>query len=447
MLTVEQVLRHGPATARQLTEALGISQPTLSRRLRELAGAVLILGKGRATRYALRRGIGGERQFPLYRVDERGKAHLFATLCPLYPADNCAVCDERSGEWQLYDGLPWYLNDLRPIGFLGRAWGKAAARELNLPEDVRRWDEGQRLLALCRYGEDMTGDLLPGADSYQRWLMRDTAVAVSAEDKIEHYAALSVQALAGELVGSSAGGEQPKFAAYAELAPGHRAHVLVKFSLAPTHVVAQRWSDLLIAESLALQTIAAAGLPAATAQILFGADRQCFLEVERFDRIGEEGRVAMVSLEALDAEFSGSGHANWVVAANRLLQQGVIDHSACQRIALYWAFGRLIANSDMHQGNLSFLRPTQRPVTLAPLYDMLPMAFAPASSGNLRHDAVEIRLSNEVSGAVWRQAELLALEFWRRTAQHDDISEAFRAIAEQMLAQLQKLHERIQCLA
>lgn len=83
----------------------------------------------------------------------------------------------------------------------GRAWGKAAARELNLPEDVRRWDEGQRLLALCRYGEDMTGDLLPGADSYQRWLMRDTAVAITVEDKSERYAALSVQALAGELVG------------------------------------------------------------------------------------------------------------------------------------------------------------------------------------------------------------------------------------------------------
>ena len=56
-------------------------------------------------------------------------------------------------------------------------------------------------------------------------------------------------------------------------------------------------------------------------------------------------------------------------------------------------------------------------------------------------------MSNEVSGAVWRQAERLALEFWRQTAQHDDISEAFRAIAEQMLVQLQKLHQRIQRLA
>ena len=53
----------------------------------------------------------------------------------------------------------------------------------------------------------MTGDLLPGADSYQRWLIRDTAVAITVEDKTERYAALSVQALAGELVGSSAGGE------------------------------------------------------------------------------------------------------------------------------------------------------------------------------------------------------------------------------------------------
>ena len=49
----------------------------------------------------------------------------------------------------------------------------------------------------------MTGDLLPGADSYQRWLIRDTAVAITVEDKTERYAALSVQALAGELVGSS----------------------------------------------------------------------------------------------------------------------------------------------------------------------------------------------------------------------------------------------------
>lgn len=447
MNTVEQILRHGPATAHDLTDALGISQPTLSRRIRALAGAVLTIGKGKATRYALRREIGGESHFPLYRIDEWGKAHGVATLYLVYPADSCVVRDEPSGEWQLYAGLPWYLNDLRPIGFLGRAWGKAAARQLGLPEEVRLWNEEQRLLALCHYGEDMSGDLLPGAGSYQRWLARDPASPVPLVDKAAHYVALSARALAGELIGSSAGGEQPKFIVYAELAGSRYGHVLVKFSAAPENIIAQRWSDLLIAESLALQVVAEAGLPAAPANVLFGGNRQCFLELERFDRVGEHGRVAMVSLEALDAEFSGSGGANWIVAAERLLQQGIIDRHTYQNIALCWAFGKLIANSDMHQGNLSFLHPRQQPVELAPLYDMLPMAFAPANSGNMRQAALEISLSNEVSGAIWRQAELMALEFWQRTAQHPQIGKPFRAIATQMYEQLQALNERIQRLA
>lgn len=84
--------------------------------------SVLVIDKGRSTRYALRREVAGESYFPLYQIDKLGKAHLFATLYSLYPADSCAVFDEQSGEWQLYDGLPWYLNDLRPVGFLGRAW-------------------------------------------------------------------------------------------------------------------------------------------------------------------------------------------------------------------------------------------------------------------------------------------------------------------------------------
>ncbi|WP_171840357.1 hypothetical protein [Serratia symbiotica] len=75
MNNVEQVLRSGLATSHQLIAALCISQPTLPRRIRALAGAVLTLGKGKATRYAfyaLRRGVAGERQFPLYRVERPG---------------------------------------------------------------------------------------------------------------------------------------------------------------------------------------------------------------------------------------------------------------------------------------------------------------------------------------------------------------------------------------
>ncbi|VEI63420.1 putative DNA-binding transcriptional regulator [Serratia fonticola] len=197
MSTVEKILRNGPASSRELTAVLGISQPTLSRRIRDLARSVLVIDKGRSTRYALRREVAGESYFPLYQIDKLGKAHLFATLYSLYPADSCAVFDEQSGEWQLYDGLPWYLNDLRPVGFLGRAWGKAVARQLKLPEDVLQWNEEQRLVALCHYGEDMSGDLLPGAESYQRWLTRAAEIPVPMAGKAKYYATLSARALAG----------------------------------------------------------------------------------------------------------------------------------------------------------------------------------------------------------------------------------------------------------
>lgn len=60
MTSLEQVLRKGPAASKALIDALGISQPTLSRRIHALAEAVLTMGKGRATRYALRRAVGGD---------------------------------------------------------------------------------------------------------------------------------------------------------------------------------------------------------------------------------------------------------------------------------------------------------------------------------------------------------------------------------------------------
>lgn len=74
MTSLEQVLRKGPAASKALIDALGISQPTLSRRIHALAEAVLTMGKGRATRYALRRAVAEETYFPLYQVDEQGTA-------------------------------------------------------------------------------------------------------------------------------------------------------------------------------------------------------------------------------------------------------------------------------------------------------------------------------------------------------------------------------------
>jgi len=46
MTSLEQVLRKGPAASKALTDALGISQPTLSRRIRGLADQMLMQVQG-----------------------------------------------------------------------------------------------------------------------------------------------------------------------------------------------------------------------------------------------------------------------------------------------------------------------------------------------------------------------------------------------------------------
>ena len=63
----------------------------------------------------------------------------------------------------------------------------------------------------------------------------------------------------------------------------HGKAVLVKFSPAGDSPADQRTRDLLVCEHLALQTLSAAGLPAARTQVFVGAGR-VFLEFERFDR-------------------------------------------------------------------------------------------------------------------------------------------------------------------
>ena len=46
------LLERGSATSREIQDALGLSQPTVSRLTNSLAGRVLRLGRGRSTRYA-----------------------------------------------------------------------------------------------------------------------------------------------------------------------------------------------------------------------------------------------------------------------------------------------------------------------------------------------------------------------------------------------------------
>jgi hypothetical protein len=400
-------LANGPLAARQLIDALEISQPTLSRALAAFGDEVVRLGSARSIQYALRDGSRGLPDIPVYQVDVEGKIRLLGTLVPV-----CAegfVMLQADGEAMFSGGLPWWLFDMRPVGYLGRAYAARHAGALGLPARLTDWTDTHALRALLANGEDLVGNLLLGDVARDRFLAAPLPEPIADAQKANRYAALAREAARGEQPGSSAGGEQPKFIAFAATPEGPR-HVLVKFSEPDAGPVGERWRDLLLAEHLALETLREAGVAAATTRLI-DAEGQRFLEVERFDRVGALGRRAVFSLSALNAEFVGAGASGWPAIARWMAARKVIVPQAAESAALLWAFGTLIGNTDMHGGNLSFLSDQGPPCEIAPAYDMSPMGLAPRSGGGLPESLNDAAIDPGVSNQTWREAETLARTF------------------------------------
>lgn len=211
-------------------------------------------------------------------------------------------------------------------------------------------------------------------------------------------------------------------------------NALVKFSARERSVISERWSDLLIAESIALSVLAGANVSASHTTVYCSDAGQVFLESIRFDCTGVRGRRQIVSLEALQSEYASS-LGTWPMVTRQLAAQGYIDAHSCQQTEIIWAFGRLIANSDMHAGNLSFYLSAS-PMALAPVYDMLPMSFAPSGAGSLRTEAVDIKVDATVNRNAWEFVLPLAETFWLQVADDARISAGFRQIARAMLEKL-----------
>lgn len=424
----------GTATGPQLQARLGISQPSVSRLLAPLLadGTLVAVGAARARRYLLPRDVPGVgRQVAIHAVQADGSVRFFGTLYPL-AGDGFWMdeADREHGRSARHDSLPWFLYDMRPQGFLGRGFVQGHPG-LQLPANLAHWSDDHILKALVNAGEDQPGNLLVGAtafDRYQALPATGTALRTAAPvvtDPASQYPALALQALDQTAVGSSAGGEQPKFSAVRD---GQA--VLVKFSPADHSAASQRWRDLLVCEGLALQTLAAAGVSAAHTVIEQAAGR-VFLESRRFDRTPQGGRVGMVSLEVYDRQYIGQG-TNWVDTAQRSEQAGPerLTPDDVQTIGLLDAFGALIANTDRHHGNLSLLLHDHR-WRLAPAYDMLPMLYAPVAGEVVPRDfAAQPPRPTVHTLSVWPQARDLALRFWQTVAADGRISAPFRAIAQ-----------------
>jgi hypothetical protein len=413
-------LSSGPLSASQLIETIGVSQPTISRVLTGLGNQILRFGAGRAIQYALRDNTRGLPDIPVNRVNAEGQIRQLGTLVPVRPEG--FVMRREDGSTLHSNGLPWWLYDMRLQGYLGRAYVARYGAELGLPERLTDWSDTHALRALLVHGHDLVGNLLLGEIARDRFLTAPITDPITEEQKADEYARLSLEAAHGGMPGSSAGGEQPKFTARA-MTPDGPQYVIVKFSELEEGPVSERWRDLLLAEHLALETLREAGLPAAKTRILDHAGQR-FLEVERFDRIGNLGRRALFSLAALDAEFVGLGTC-WPVIARRLVVGGQIRPEAADHAELLWAFGTMIGNSDMHGGNLSFVAEHGRPYDIAPAYDMTPMSFAPRSGGGLPETISEAAIHASVANKTWRLAEELARTFLARVLSATGFSHRF----------------------
>ncbi len=416
-----QTLRRqgGVLSSAELQELLGVSQPTVSRALAPLiqAGQVQKVGAARSQRYVLPRTMAGVgREVPVMRVDSHGQPSPFARMVPL--AGGAVWVDEADGVSAQHGGLPWFLDDMRPQGFMGRTFAHAHP-ELQLGNDPRHWNDDEVLRALALFGDDLPGNLIVGEAAFQRF--HSLPERASRADSAADYPRMAEQAMQGTLGGSSAGGEQPKFCT---ITAGR--HVIVKFSPAGDAPVDQRTRDLLVCEHLALQTLADAGIPAARTQIFTGAGR-VFLEAERFDRTAQ-GRIGMVSLQVYDAEYVGEMD-NWAATANRMMARNLLTTEDARTLRLLEAYGILIANTDRHYGNISLILADDD-WTLSPTYDMLPMFYAPVGGELVPRDFAARPLQPTAATLPeWAQARALAGVFWQSAAHDARVSASFRAIA------------------
>jgi len=425
-----QALRRqgGVLTSAELQALLGVSQPTVSRALAPLihAGQVQKVGAARSQRYVLPRtvpGVGNE--VLVMHIDAQGRPSPFARLVPL--EGGAFWVDEVNGEHRRHDGLPWFLDDMRPQGFMGRTFAHGHP-ELQLGHDPRHWSDDDVLRAMTLYGDDLPGNLIMGEAAFQRFhtLPARASRVASASD----YPRLAEQAMRGTHPGSSAGGEQPKFCTITAGRP-----VIVKFSPAGDAPTDQRMRDLLVCEHLALHTLAQAGLPAAPTQLFMGAGR-VFLESERFDRTplagndpqGLGGRIGMVSLQVYNAEYVGEID-NWAATANRMAARNLLTQADARTLRLLEAYGQLIANTDRHYGNISLVLQGDD-WALSPTYDMLPMLYAPVGGELVPRDFASRPLQPTAATlGEWAEAQTLARSFWQAAAADERVSAGFRAIA------------------
>lgn len=422
---LRRLLSHGVRTAHEITSAMAISQPTLSRLVRsapELFTNFRISGE-RTPKYGLLRALPSalNARQSVYQVLGDGAIEPFAQMEFLSGGATLELSDRRN---RLYDGLPPYMNFASPSGFLGRQVARSAALGMLFPANLRDWSEEHRIAFLFARGFNLPGNLIYGDASLQREMEFRQLAPVTSDQKLEAFEGMANQ-LKDASYGSSAGGEQPKFLSFTQ----DTGHVIVKFAKQGS-----RMADLLVLEHLALASLDVALVPAAQTELLT-SENYVFLEVRRFDRIGAFGRVGMLSAGAIDDEWFGR-RDTWSEFAVRCEQAKLLSAEEASRIHVMAAFSELIGNGDRHFENISLLADERgRFSRVAPAYDILPMRYATVGGG-VDPDLLPITPRVGTIGArpaVWDRAFRAAEVFWARVIRNESpvpIPVAFRELAK-----------------
>lgn len=421
-----KILSFGPATTRTLVAGTGMTRQTVNRKLRALGNSVIKFDKVRPPLYyAVRKAFGSGNEIHLAAADPHGNTNLWGVLQPLahrgfYLQTTPITPKVLTGNKEngMYEDLPYFLDDMRPQGFIGRQ----IARDLNaqsdlFPPDPRDWNQEQIGRYLVANGDDLPGNLKIGR------MALDRVRKPPQKSRREDYPELADKAVEGEIHGSSAGGEQAKFATYSR---ERDAHVIVKFSPKGDGELATRWRDILVTEYIASEVLHDHNIPAAELKIFEVQDR-LFLESLRFDRTGEYGRLPLISMQAIDNEFSGVG-SGWLNVAKELNKRRLISWQHLFDITVYWGFGRLIYNTDMHLSNMSF-RIAGSGFSLAPIYDMCSMGFSPKSTGEIPPLAFFLPDIDSPLSFVKKTIPMIkgmAGEFWSKLAESELISDDLR---------------------
>lgn len=419
---------NGAVSSGDVMRRFGVSKPTAIKLLNQ-ANAIAI-NNSVNRKYVLPNPIGANGYaWNLYRVDAQANIAkvgvLYSTNAGYYLDADCPSFFGNEFKNKLFPALPWFLYEHRPQGFVGRNIVYNLNRDLGVYKDLKSWSDVDILEYALRFGNDLPGALILGDIAKDKFL-QGKDVDIEERERNEKYPEFAKSAMINGIPHSSAAGEQPKFCALIRCENGAYRNVIVKFSGEMDNSINRRWGDLLIAEHIALQVLGNYGFPVSSSELI-QAQNRIFLEYSRIDRIGRYGRRGTSSLSGIDSAFIGVGSGAWHNAMEKAKEYfKAEDIKIAER---FYNFGLAIGNTDMHFGNISFFIDRDLPFEIAPIYDMLPMYYAPLSDSTLRNEALTSIPPTQESCAMARN-------FWQMIIGNASISASFKSIAQKNIEAL-----------